>query len=470
MTHMRSYFIFLILLILLSSCLPQESINHLFSEQEDTTFIYLQPLPQEAYKLRVIIDGISAIRDDGTEIPFSLYFNELKGSRLAGLQRLLASGVLTEGSYSGLSVELKQGFILGEEGESALLIPEKRVMVKQPFIVRSNKALSLFLSFDSSGIIAEGISLRPVFSLTVPGKELINLMGYVTNSDLNTISIFNKQTMRIVGVISTGRGPKGIVIDRTQGRAYVAVSRDDAVEVIDILKGEVFQRVKLNFGDEPIELGLTPDKKMLLAVNHGSNTVSIIDTVSLFEIEKVKVGEKPTSAVVSPSGLRAFIANSMSNTLSVVDLTQKVVSRALAVEGTPIRGAFNRNGDSLYVICRDSPSLMVIDPSSFVVKEKVFIGAGAMSITVDTQTDRVFAGKRLGGEISIIDPFSMMFIDAIHVEGSASFLSIDGEENSLFVILPSIRRLQKINPISKKIMGEIEVSEGAYAVAVMGER
>src|SRR4030042_2161054 len=114
MMHLRSYFIFLIFLILLSSCLPQESMNHMFSEQEDATFIYLQSLPQEAYKLRIIIDGISAIQDDGTEIPFSLFFNELKGSGLAGLQRLLASGLLTEGSYSGLSIELKEGFILGE--------------------------------------------------------------------------------------------------------------------------------------------------------------------------------------------------------------------------------------------------------------------------------------------------------------------------------------------------------------------
>lgn len=95
---------------------------------------------------------------------------------------------------------------------------------------------------------------------------------------------------------------------------------------------------------------------------------------------------------------------------------------------------------------------------------------GAVSIKVDTKTDLIYVGKEAGGEISVIDPFSLMFIDTIQVGGGAAYMTIDDEEDNLFVALPDVRAVRKVNLTSKRIMAEIEVGEGAYAVAVTGER
>lgn len=469
MTQIRFYFIFL-LFFFISSCFPQVSIYKAPLEEEGRVIIYLQPMPQEAHRLRFIIEGISVVRDDETDVPLSLSLNELKGSELMGVQKLLALGSVPSSSYKGISIKVKKAFLQGEEGEAALLISEKPVIVEHIFNVTRRKVLTLFLTFNPSKSTTDGFSFTPVFSLTTYGRGLANLTGYVTNSDSNVISVFNKKTMQVVGAISTGMGPKGIVLNQKSGRAYVAVSGDDAVEVIDVFKGKIVGRIKLNLGDEPIELSLTPDGKTLVSVNYGSNTASIIDTDAMFEVKRISVGEGPTSVVVDPLGLRAYIVNSLSNTISVIDLSQKVLSATIAVEGTPVRGTFNRNGDRLYVISRDSPNLTVIDPSMLAVIEKIFIGMGAVSIKVDTQTDLIFVGNKVGGEVSVVDPFSLMFIDTIEIGDTASFMTIDDEENTLFVVLPDRRILQKVNLVSKKIMAEIEVNEGAYAVVVMGER
>ena len=468
MKQMRLYFICLLLLSI-SGCFPQESRYKAVLHEEGEIIVYLQPLPQEAGRFRFIIDRISAIRGDGSEIPLSLSFSELKGAEHVRRQKLLATGTLPPGSYTGLSIVITKAFVQGEESETALFIPKETVAAEHLFEVRRRQARALFLSLNPSGIITGGIRFTPGFSLVGSGGMLINLTGYVSNSDSNLISVFNKKTMQVVNVIASGRGPKGIVLDQRRTRAYVAVSGDDAVEVYDVFKGDLINKIKLKIGDEPIDLALTPDGRTLVSVNHSSNTVSIIDAISMFEVERIRVGEGPTSVVVDPSGFRAYIMNTLSSTISVVDLTQRTVTVTISVEGGPLRGAFNRAGNILYVIGRDTPNLAVIDPSRFSVTEKIFVGMGAAFIKVDVRTGLILVGNRFGGEITVVEPSASMFIDTIQVKGNVAFMTIDRQENTLFVTLPDQRTLQKINLTSKKTTAEIDVGDGAYAVVVVGE-
>ncbi len=459
-----------VLLLFTVGCLPAGTTPKPVLTDQGEVILYLQPVPQESTKIRFIIDEISAIRDDDSQIPLSLAFKEVTGAKLLGLQKLLATAVLPPGSYTGLSIAIKRAFVQGEEGETALFIPEEMVTAKKLFEVKRRRASALFLTLSASSIITSGIKFTPSFSLATPGGMLINLTGYVSNAESNNISVFNKKTMQVVNVIATGREPRGIALDQRRTRAYVAVSGDDAVEVYDVFKGDLIGRIRLKFGDEPIDLALTPDGRTLVSVNRASNSVSIIDAISMVELERIRVGEGPHSVVLDPSGFKAFVMNTLSKTISVVDLTQRTITVTVSVAGAPLRGAFNLAGDRLYVISRDTPNLAVIDPSQFALTDRIFVGTGAASIKVDLQSGLVLVGKKSGGEIAIVDPFSSIFIDTIQVRGRAAFMTIDRQENTLFIALPDRRLVQKVNFTSKKIMAEFDVGDGAYEVVVVGER
>jgi YVTN family beta-propeller protein len=466
---MRYYFIFL-LLVSTNGCFHAEILYKPPLKNEGEVFLYLQPMPQESHKFRFVIDGIAARHQNGSELPLSLSFGELRRAALMGVQRLLASGFLPPGSYDGVSIRIQKAFMLGEDGEAALHVFKDPVFVANPFTVTRKKSTALFLSLEASRAITDGVNFTPIFSLAGSTRQLINLTGYVSNAESNIILVFNKKTMQIAEVIATGRNPKGMVLDQKRRRVYVALSGEDAIAVIDVLEGVITNRLSLNFGDKPTELAITPDGRTLVAVNYASNTVSIIDAISLFETNRIKVGERPTSATINPAGSLAFITNSLSNTVSVVDLNRKALTTTLAVDATPVRAKFNQKGDQLYIINEDSPNLNVVDTSGLLVSDKIFTGVGAISIEVDRQTGLIYIGKRFFKEVSIIAPRSLMFIDTIGARGSATFLAIDNEENSLFLVLQNSKMLQKINLTGKKIVSEIEVGKGAYAVVVMGER
>lgn len=460
--------IFLILFFI-SAGVPRVSAYKQPLVKEGVVIIYLQPIPREAHMFSFSIAGISALRDDGTGFPLLMTLKDVKGAKHAGVQKRLASGVVPPGPYKGLSISFSRASLLGDEGETSLLVSKETVIVKQGFDVLKGKALALFLTLNVPKSIKSGFSFDPVFSLMSYGRELRNLIGYVSNSDSNIISLFNKRTMQVISVIATGMRPSDMALDQRNGRVYVAVSESSAIEIVDVFSGRITGRIRLNFGDEPRELAMTPDGRTIVSANYGSNTASIIDAVSRFEVSRVRVGEGPVSAVVDPSGKRAYIINSVSNTLSVIDLSRKKISATIAIEETPLRAAFNRTGDRLYVITRDSPNLVVVDPLKFTVIEKIFIGTGALSVKVDTRSGLVYVGMKTG-VVSVVDPSSLILIDTINVGGSAGFITIDDEENAIFVLLPDRGSLQKVNLVSKKLIGEIDVEKGAYAVSVMGER
>lgn len=463
------------LLLFISSCFPEGSLYRgpgykmpLIKEGE--VIVYLQPLPQESNRLRFIIGGISAIRDDGLGIPLSPVFNEIKGADHTGRQKLLASGILPPGLYTGISIQIQKAWVQTEEGEVALLVPEEPFNVDQAFDVRRQEASALFLTLRPSGMTSAGVRFTPVFSLASAGRTLINLIGFVSVPASNTLAVFNKKTMQVVNAIATDPEPSGLVLDQLRTRAYVAAARDDSVTVIDVFNMRIINRLKLNFKDHPVWLELTSDGRKLVSVNQGSNTVSIIDAQSMTEIDRVEVGEKPSSAVMDPTGLKAYVLNTRSKTISVVDLTQRRLAVTIAVGAAPLRGAFSRQGDKLYVISSDWPYITVIDRLRLAITQKIFIGTGAVSIRVDNQTGLIYVGKKIGAEISVIDPFSGQIVDNFQVGGQAVFITIDGQERTLLAAFSDRNLVQKINLISKKLVAEIETGEGAYAIVVMGER
>jgi DNA-binding beta-propeller fold protein YncE len=427
--------------------------------------LYLQPLPQEAHRLHFSIIAISAVRRDGTVIELPPALTELEGEELVGVQRRLASAKLPPGPYRGITIQVGDASLLGKGGKADLLAPDDPLPVDHEFTVVRKRASALFLSLSPEDLLSSGFRFTPTFSLAGPRRQLKSLLGFVTNSRTNVVSVFNKHSMEVVDAIATGSGPKGAVIDQRRGWVYVALAGDDAIEAIEVNTGEVLRRLQLNFGDEPVEIALSPDGLTLVSANYGSNSASIIDAGSLVEVGRISL----PSVVAGRSSRRAYLLQPHSNAVSVVDLSRRELVASRILDETPVRGAISEDGNSLYVITRYSSELLVIDALSLVETGRIFVDADAASIKTDSKTGLIYIGRHFGG-ISVVDPSTLMRIDRFRTKGNAVFLAIDDDENSLFVVMADSATVQKIDLVSKRIKGAVDVEEGSYAVALMGER
>lgn len=455
--------------LLLCACQAKPSLLKLRLEEEGQVFVYLQSLTQEADRLSFRLEGVSAVRGDGSTVPVTLHIKEIIGKELKR-DRLLASGNLPPGQYQGFQLRVSGATLQGEEGVAALPLADEKPMTSIPFTIARRKAQVISLKFRYRESVPGGIRFAPSFDAEVPGKLAAGLIGLATGRGANTVTVFDKVTGKVAAVVPTGTSPAGMALNPSLRRAYVAVSGDDAVEAIDLLGTDVISRGSLTIGDRPGELALTPDGRTLLTANAGSNTVSVLDAASLVETRRIRVGNGPHSILIDRAGRRAYVFNTLSSTVSVLDLGALEVVATIATESGPVRGEFNRAGNRLYVLHRYSPYLNVYDATMLSIVRRVYVGTGGTALKVDSRTDLIYLARRGTGEIAIYDPFSFLPIDAYRTGVDASYLTIDGEGNNLCAVFPATNGVRMIRLIGKATASEVEVSEDPYRVLLMGER
>lgn len=458
-----------LLSLLLTSCAPRLAAFQPALRQDGSLELYLQPLPQEAQRLLIHLAEIAAIREDGSLAPLQPLLSELQGSALMGVQRRLASATLSPGTYRGISLHFDKASLLRDDGAADLLVPDEPLSIQAEFRIIRRAASTLFLTLAPENLTSSGFSFTPSFSLATPTRQLQGLLGYATNTQSNTISVFNKRTMEIVDTIATASGPQGAAIDPRRGWMYVALAGDDAIEAIEVNTGVILHRLQLNFGDEPTEIALSPDGRILVSANRGTNTASVIDTSTLREIDRVGLPSEPFSVVTGTSGRRAYLIQPLGNAISEIDVSRREVNRTLILDESPVRGALSRDGDNLYVTTRFSSDLLVIDTAGLSLKERIHVGSRAACVEVDPKTDLVYVGRE-SGSISVVEPSSLMPIDRIRVDGHVAFLDIDRDQNSLLALLPDRRLVRKIDLVSRRVAGAVEIAEGGYAVVLMNSR
>jgi YVTN family beta-propeller protein len=471
--HARTYLshiLFIIFFLFLSGCQATFSKFLPPLEEEGELFLYTQPFPQEAERLRFTMESVLAISSDGRSFPLTLSLSEVKASETRR-QRLLASGRLLPGAYVGLSFKVKKASLRTEGGEADLLVPDTPVRIDFPMNVTRKRATVLSLLFRYRESIPDRFSFNPVFSIFIPSRPILSLTGYVTNTGSNNVTVFDKKLGQVTGVIVMGSRPAGMALDQRSKRAYVALSGEDEVDVIDVATGEVVDKIKLSGGDRPRELALTPDGRDLLVVDTGSNTVSFIDPFSLLELARVRVGNGPSSILIDPTGRKGYVFNTLSSTLSVLDIPNRVGVGTIATDPGPLRGEFNRRGDRLYIIHEMSSYLMVLDPPVFSSPKRFQVRMGANAIRVDKRTDLVYLGRKNDRSAEVYDPLSFSVVDTIQTGvGDIATLTIDGEENNLYLVNAGTKTVMVSNLISRKTLFEIDVGEEPYGVTVMGEK
>ena len=465
---MKRLCVAILLLAIFSGCQARPGLVKPALEEEGELVVYLRPLPQEAEPLAFIMEGISAEKEEGGSYPLTLSLKQIRGEK-PQRQRFLASADLPPGKYAGLSFKIRNASLKGEEGPAALLVPEQPVTIGFPFHVLRRKALLLSLALDYRKSVGGGYRFSPVFSIFVPDRPPVGLLGYAVNSGSNNITVFDKKAGQVVGVIATGREPSGIVLDQRWRKGYVTLAEDDTIEVVDAGAWDVVRRLRLQTGDHPREPALSRDGSTLFTANAGSDSVSVVDTVSLIEVNRIRVGPGPRSILMDREGKRAYVFNALSDTISVIDVVSGALAASITTLPGPLRGQFNRNGTRLYVIHENSPYIVMFDPSSPSVQRKVFVGTGMTAIKVDDRTDLTYIGRKPDA-MEVLDPFSLFPVESVPVGGEISNMAIDGDESNLYLVLPDRKILSILGLIRRKMAFEIDIGEGAGWVTLMGER
>ena len=208
--------------------------------------------------------------------------------------------------------------------------------------------------------------------------------------------------------------------------AYVANHGSDTVSVIDTATNTVVATVGV--GSSPVWVAVTPDGTHAYVVNQGSKSVSVIDTATnTVEPTVITVGLAPGALAIAPDGKHAYVTSTLLNTVSVIDLaTNTVESAVIAVGSFPAAVAVTPDGKHVYVINSNSNNVSVIDTASNMVVATIPLpvtsatGDIPNAVAVSPDGTHVYvAAVGFNGIVSVIDTATNTVEPTVIIVGNA---------------------------------------------------
>jgi YVTN family beta-propeller protein len=263
------------------------------------------------------------------------------------------------------------------------------------------------LDKTDSVVAADSVTGRITTLATFPGGSLPSGVAvapwgnriYVALNGRNLVAAIDTATRRVVRIAPTGVAPFGVALTPDGTRLFVSNWGG---------RRPFFYERRAYSAGTPVLV----DKRGIAA----SGTVSVFDAVNLRRIAEIPVGLHPSSLHLSPDGRVLAIANSNSDSVTLIDTVTLDVLETIPIpafpEGyagsSPTAVAFSPSGRWLYVACGGNNAIAVLQrvsarPDS---SGRMFTLAGYVPVdwypvalavsTEDDDTETVFAVNAKG--------------------------------------------------------------------------
>lgn len=397
---------------------------------------------------------------------------EINSLDLVDRQKFITEVRLKPGLYKALRIKISQATLRSRMGVVNLALPEPdgMVIVEIDTGLKGLESYVISLNWNPEESIVEHYRFQP--SLT-PEKETPSPKGliiFVSNSGTDYISAIDRDLERVIGAITVGDGPTGMVQNVSGDRLYVVNSRSKSISIIDTTRFAVIGRIPLTAGREPRDVAFVPEggastEGKLYVINRASDDVSVVDTVTRRVLKTINVGRFPSSIVADTGRREVYVANEGSNSLTVISATSDSVVAEIHVGNRPKGVVLRKDKDRIYVFNEGSSTISVVSPSSRKVLETIPL-TQPPERGIEGFGGRMFVVNTSVNSISFYNPFDVI-TRSIEVGPAPFGLGIDESRNRLYVTVYGGDKVFLFDPILERKIKDLTVGKNPYGVVVI---
>jgi YVTN family beta-propeller protein len=148
----------------------------------------------------------------------------------------------------------------------------------------------------------------------------------------------------------------------------------------------------LEVGGLPIDVKLSPDGSVFYVANQGRHGVSIVDPISMKEVNFLPTGRGAHGMAISRDTKFLYLSNRLAGTISVISFAARQVVGTWQVGGTPDMLQVSPDGTRLWVSNRYGSTVTVIDTATGAVVDNVEVGRQPHGLTYFPQPGRFSIG------------------------------------------------------------------------------
>jgi DNA-binding beta-propeller fold protein YncE len=261
-------------------------------------------------------------------------------------------------------------------------------------LIADSKNHRLYVSHGTQAVVIDTATDKVVGNIPkangIHGIAFSPKYGFTTNGRDNAVTMFELDSMKVMGTIPTGKNPDALVYDKATDRVFVFTPGSNDCTVIDATGGKAIGTIALP--GKP-EFAVSDEKGKVYVNLEDKSSITEIDskTMKVLNTWSIAPGEGPSGLAIDNKTHRLFAA--CDGKMVAVDAnTGKVVATVPTGQGTDgmefdpdLKYVYSPNGGdgTLTIIHEDSPD-------KYSVVENVKTQARARTMTIDTKTHKVY--------------------------------------------------------------------------------
>lgn len=249
----------------------------------------------------------------------------------------------------------------------------------------------LAYSLYTDGLLPTDVAVNPRTGLV-----------YVTNQSSPFVSVLDEGTRAWRAPINVGGPSQCIALELDRNRAYVTTN-GNTVLVLDLISGSVLKTVRDRSFRATNGVAIDPRRSRVYVQNEGSNSISVINTLTNRVIKSFDSGHASNGVAVDPTAQLLVVANS-DGTVSIfttVDDTDTLVATinvSSAISSVAVNAALHR----AYVTNLLANTVSEIDTQQNVVIGTIAVGNDPEGIAVDSTTNREYVASYYADYVTVL--------------------------------------------------------------------
>jgi YVTN family beta-propeller protein len=204
---------------------------------------------------------------------------------------------------------------------------------------------------------------------------------------------------------------------------FVPAKNSDEVAVINTSTNQVVTQIPVGVGASPIRIAITPDRRKAFISDLLSESISVLDTVTLTNIATIPVYNVPGESTITPDGRRLFVLHQAPlssgdpdhSPVAVIDTATNLVITTVLIPGQGAKDIlFTLDGRFAYVANNTLGEVDVIDTTTYQVTS-IPTAPGSRRLCISPAGDRVYVSNNYGASVSVIDTATQQVIATIPV-------------------------------------------------------
>ncbi|MEH2120077.1 YncE family protein [Nostoc sp.] len=313
--------------------------------------------------------------------------------------------------------------------------------------------------------------------IPISGRDRV----YTADQTSNTISVYNPQTNKLLGVIRLGKtAPEnlsplytGQLLVHGMGfspdnRTLAVVSvGSNSVAFIDTQANKVKHITYV--GRSPHEAFFTPDGSEVWVTVRGEDYVSVLDSQTYKEKQRITVGNGPGMTIFRPDGKFGFVCSSFTPQTSVIDVKSHQVVAAIK-QASPFcpNIAATPDGKQIWLTLKDTGKVQVFNAEApFNIIATLDTGAITNHVNIVRNQQGQFAYITVGGE-NVVKVFTTTntpkLVTTIPTGELPHGLWPSGDGTRIYVALENGTKMTLIDTIKNRVIATIPSGQSSQAL------